>query len=130
MGRDGCVRCKDAGSLDSSAIEATEDAAACVHSAFQRPVLVLSEVPLARSFRCLKEDRKLSEPLLAERRERRHRGAGIDARRASEVSDLEGDAEIPRADIGQIRRTEVPTAGSVVRMTRGAARDGEEVRTS
>src|SRR5205814_4823407 len=47
MGRAGCVRCKDAGSLDSSAIEATEDAAACVHSAFQRPVLIQSEV-LAR----------------------------------------------------------------------------------
>src|SRR5258705_13528729 len=40
-GRDGCVRCKDAGSLDSSAIEATEDAAACVPSAFRRPVLIL-----------------------------------------------------------------------------------------
>ena len=44
MGRAGCVRCKDAGSLNSRAIEATEDAAACVHSAFQRPVLVLLEV--------------------------------------------------------------------------------------
>ena len=46
MGRAGCVRCKDAGSLDSSAIGATEDAAACVHSAFQRPVLVQLEVLL------------------------------------------------------------------------------------
>src|SRR5262249_25801591 len=45
MGRAGCVRCKDAGSLDSRAIEATEDAAACVHSAFQRPVLVQLGVP-------------------------------------------------------------------------------------
>jgi hypothetical protein len=43
MGRDGCVRCEDAGSADSPAIGATEDAAACVHSAFQRPVLVLLE---------------------------------------------------------------------------------------
>ena len=43
-GRDGCVRCKDAGSVDSSAIGATEDAAACVHSASRRPVLVLLEV--------------------------------------------------------------------------------------
>ncbi len=43
-GRAGCVRCKDAGSLDSSAIEGTEDAAACVHSAFRRPVLLLVEV--------------------------------------------------------------------------------------
>jgi hypothetical protein len=39
-GRDGCVRRKDAGSLDSSAIEATEDAAVCVPSAFRLPVLI------------------------------------------------------------------------------------------
>ena len=38
------MRCKDAGSLDSSAIEATEDAAACVPSAFRRPVLILLEL--------------------------------------------------------------------------------------
>jgi hypothetical protein len=43
-GRDGCVRCKDAGSVDSGAIDATEDAAARVHGAFRRPVLVLLEV--------------------------------------------------------------------------------------
>ena len=34
----------DTGSVDSSAIGATEDAAACVHSAFRQPVLVLLEV--------------------------------------------------------------------------------------
>ena len=44
-----CVRCKDAGSVDSSAIDATEDAAARVHSAFRQPVLVLLEV-LSRAF--------------------------------------------------------------------------------
>jgi hypothetical protein len=38
------VRCKDAGSLDSGAIEATEDAAGCVPSAFRRPVLTLLEL--------------------------------------------------------------------------------------
>jgi len=43
-GRDGRVRCKDAWSVDSGAIGATEDAAACVHSAFRQPVLVLLEV--------------------------------------------------------------------------------------
>src|ERR1700740_2130869 len=53
-GRDGCVRCKDAGSVDSSAIDATEDAAACVHSAFRQPVLVLLE--------CLEVLEVLSQP--------------------------------------------------------------------
>jgi hypothetical protein len=47
----GACDARTQGALDSSAIEATEDAAACVHSAFQRPVLVLlevlSEAPLA-----------------------------------------------------------------------------------
>jgi hypothetical protein len=42
-GRDGRVRCKDAGSVDSSAIGATEDTAARVHSAFRQAVLVLLE---------------------------------------------------------------------------------------
>src|SRR5260221_13020182 len=45
MGRDGCVRCKDAGRVDSSAIDATEDAAARVPSAFQRPVLSVLVAP-------------------------------------------------------------------------------------
>ncbi len=39
------MRCKDAGSIDSGAIDATEDAAACAHSAFRQSVLVLSEIP-------------------------------------------------------------------------------------
>ena len=41
MGRAGSVRCKDAGSGDSSVIAATEDAAACVRGASRQPVLVL-----------------------------------------------------------------------------------------
>jgi hypothetical protein len=47
-GRDGCVRWKDAGSLDSSAIGATEDAPACVPSAFRQPVLILLELQSLR----------------------------------------------------------------------------------
>ena len=125
MGRAGCVRCKDAGSLDSSAIGATEDAAACVHSAFQRPVLVLAEVPLARSFRCFKEDRELAQPLVAERFELRHRRTGMDARRALEECPIW--KSMPRSrdpTVGEIGRAEVRAAGAVVRVTRGAAGAG------
>src|SRR5262245_7577729 len=55
----------------------------------------------------LEEDREVVEPCVAQRRELRHRRAGVDARRAREVANLEVDAEVARADVGEVRRAEV-----------------------
>jgi hypothetical protein len=59
---------------------------------------------LADAFRRFKEHRELVQPSLAEGSELRHRRAAVDAGRALQVVDLELDAEVVRADRGQIRR--------------------------
>jgi len=59
---------------------------------------------LADAFRRFKEHSELVQPSLAEGSELRHRRGGVDAGRALQVVDLELDAEVVRADRGQIRR--------------------------
>src|ERR1700737_4858380 len=77
---------------------------------------------------CFEERRELLQRRRAERLERRHRRAGVDAGRALEVTDLEVDAEVLRADVRQIRGAEVGGAGTEIGVTGGAAGDREQLR--
>src|SRR5712691_460123 len=74
-------------------------------------------LPSFVALRGLEEGRELSELLVAEPGETRHRRARGLARRAFEVADLEVDSEVLRADVGQIRSAELRAAGVLVRVT-------------
>src|SRR5437763_1522299 len=63
-------------------------------------------------------------------RERRHRAARLDARRALQVGDLEGDALVLRALVAEVGRTEVVAADAEVGVAVEAADDGEELGTA
>src|SRR5215217_7353785 len=83
---------------------------------------------LLRTLGGLEEDGELVQVVLPERGERGHRRAGIDAARALEVVDLELDALVLRALLGQVRGTQVGRAGVEVGMAVRATRLGEENR--
>src|SRR4029077_19484371 len=67
----------------------------------------LDSTPLLLALGGFEEERQLFQALGAEGGGRRHRRARIDARRAFEVGDLELDAQVARADVGQVRRPQV-----------------------
>src|SRR5207248_3300377 len=83
---------------------------------------------LLAALRGLEEGGQRLEVLGSLARERRHRAAGVDARRALEVRDLERDALVLRALGRQVGRAEVVAADAVVRVAVEAADDGEQLR--
>src|SRR3982751_3219947 len=85
------------------------------------------QVRLLRALGGFEERRDLFQTIVSEACERRHRRAGVDARRALEVRDLEGDALVLRAFGGQLGGAEVGAAVAVVGVTIEAARNGEQV---
>src|SRR3954469_3191330 len=76
----------------------------------------------------LEECRELREAVVAEVRERRHRRAGVLARRALEVLDLEVDPLVLRAFRSEIGRAEVRAAVAEVGVAVQTARDREQLR--
>src|SRR5439155_22312798 len=84
--------------------------------------------PLLAALRRLEEDGQRPEVLGPLVGELGHRAARIDARRALQVGDLEGDALVLRAFIAQVRRAEVVAADAKVGVAVEAADDGEELR--
>src|SRR6185437_13260422 len=73
------------------------------------------------------EDRELAQVVLSEPRERRHRAARVHARGTLQVRDLEGDAEVLRADVREHRGAEVVAAVGLVGVAVQAARLGEQL---
>src|SRR3954454_5621904 len=82
---------------------------------------------LVRALGGFEEQRELAQAVGTERGERRHRRALIDARRALQVVDLELDTQVSRADVGQVRRTEVLPSRAVVRVAGRTTRCREQL---
>src|SRR5436190_15244955 len=83
---------------------------------------------LLAALRRLQEGRQGAEVLRPLAGEGGHRAARVDARRALEVRDLEGNPLVLRAFIGQIGRTEVVAADTFVGVAVQAADHREELR--
>src|SRR5437868_8806365 len=82
---------------------------------------------LLAALRSLEEGGERLQVLRALVRELRHRAARIDARRALQVGDLEGDALVLRPLGAEVGRTEVVAADAEVGMAVQAADDREEL---
>src|SRR5581483_6864130 len=81
---------------------------------------------LAPAVGALEEDGEPVEPSPPERSEARHRRARDDARWASEVLDLPGEASMPESLGGQVRRLEVRRPVAEIRVARRAAGGRED----
>src|ERR687887_2004097 len=85
-------------------------------------------LPLFPALRRLEERRKLRQVRRPEILEARHRGAGVHARRARQVVDLELDPLVLRAFGGQVRRAREAAARALVAVAVEAADLREDVR--
>src|SRR5436190_2569750 len=85
-------------------------------------------LPLLRALRGLEERRHLAQVRLPEVLEARHRRAGVDARRARQVVDLELDPLVLRPLGAQVRRPREAAAGAEVAVTVQAADLREDLR--
>src|SRR5881275_1920882 len=92
------------------------------------PVSTLTRRVLLRALGGLEEVRELVQVVRAERREDRHRRPLVDAARAPEVRDLEGDPLLLGALGAEIRGPEVRGADAEIGVAGSTARDGEHVR--
>src|SRR6266536_2284572 len=81
------------------------------------PRKIRTKRTLLRAFGGLEEGGELAQVGFAKRREHRHRRALVDAARALEVRDLEGDPLVLRALGAQVGGAELRAADAEVRVT-------------